>query len=207
MSDETAALCEPPSQASSPLKYRAKRKARSLDREAALTLSRGGMSNPAIARKLGVAPSSVYRFLEAQTNEARVVEEFRKRRADIFANIQLQGIDLQQRIIASMSDADLAALSPYQKGSILHSVNTVVGTLYDKERLETGKTTSNLGVLGKIMHGSFSEMDEPQQIVDQSSVFHEASSAPNLGVPPSLAAGDPGPKSTARKQGVRGAKR
>ncbi|QOJ33909.1 MAG: helix-turn-helix domain-containing protein [Nitrospira sp.] len=143
------------------------RNSRKLDRDAALAMAKGGMRSPEIADRLGVAPSTVFRFLQSTDEENRAVQQYKSCRADVFAKIQGQALDLQQRIIQSFTDGVLSSLAPHQKTGLLHTLNTVTGTLYDKERLERGQSTTNLAVMGRIMgqaHGSlWSDRVTPQE--------------------------------------------
>jgi hypothetical protein len=64
---------------------------------------------------------------------AQEVNEFRDHRAEVLAG-------LQHRIIQSITSADI-------KKAPMGSRVLAAAQLYDKERLETGKTTSNLAVV------------------------------------------------------------
>jgi len=130
---------------------RPQRSARKLDRKAALEQRARGLSNREIAGLQDVATSTVRRFLERMEPERAAVEEFKSGRADALARIQGKALDLQERLIDSIDDGVLQTLLPHQKNGLLVSVNTVFGTAYDKERLERGKSTSNVGVLARIM--------------------------------------------------------
>lgn len=65
------------------------------------------------------------------TREA--VEEFKSNRADIFAG-------LQRRVLASFTDEEI-------KNASVRDKTILMGTLYDKERLERGLSTQNTAVL------------------------------------------------------------
>lgn len=134
-----------------PQDERPQRSARKLDRKAALDQQARGLSNKEIAHLQGVATSTVRRFMERMAPEQAAVEEFKSGRADVLARIQGKSLDLQERILDSMNDGVVDALTPHQKSGLLHSLNAQAGTLYDKERLERGQSTSNLAVMGRIM--------------------------------------------------------
>ncbi len=137
---------------------RPQRSARKLDRKATLDQRGRGLTNREIAGLQGVATSTVRRFLERMEPERAAVEEFKSGRADALARIQGKSLDLQERIIDSMTDHVLETLAPHQKNGLLMSVNTVFGTAYDKERLERGKSTSNIGLIAKMMGDSLSRV-------------------------------------------------
>ncbi len=133
---------------------RPQRPARKLDRQAALDQRSRGLSTPEIATLQGVAPSTVRRFMDRMKPELAAVEEFKNGRADVLARIQGKSLDLQERIIDSMDDRVLDALTPHQKSGLLISTNTIFGTTYDKERLEKGKSTNNVSVIGRLLGDS-----------------------------------------------------
>jgi IS30 family transposase len=130
---------------------RPQRSARKLDRKAALDQQARGLSTREIAQLQGVAASTVRRFMDRMKPEQAAVEEFKNGRADVLARIQGKSLELQERILESIDDRLLNALTPHQKSGLLLSTNTVFGTTYDKERLERGKSTQNVGVVARIM--------------------------------------------------------
>jgi len=96
--------------------------------------------------------STIWRFLDRTKAQQEALEQFKTGRADVFAQVQAKSLHVQNRILDSLEiDGVLEALTPHQKSGLLHSVNTVFGTAYDKERLERGQSTSNLAVMGRIM--------------------------------------------------------
>ncbi|MBA5870902.1 MAG: hypothetical protein GDA68_13045 [Nitrospira sp. CR2.1] len=139
------------------------RKARKLDRKAALDQRARGLSTTEIANIQCVAASTVRRFMDRMKPELAAVEEFKSGRADALARIQGKSLDLQERIIDSMTDHVLETLAPHQKNGLLMSVNTVFGTAYDKERLERGKSTQNIGLIAKMMGDSLSRIGNEVQ--------------------------------------------
>ncbi len=122
-----------------------------LDRTKALELHAKGLSITEIAQHQGVNRSTVWRFLRQTEPERQAVEEFKAGRADVLARLQAKSLDLQERILDTMSDRVVEALAPHQKSGLLHALNAQAGTLYDKERLERGKSTTNLGVMSRIV--------------------------------------------------------
>ncbi len=131
---------------------RKRRDARKIDREKVLELRGQGLAVTDIATHQGVAPSTIWRFLDRTKAQQEALEQFKTGRADVFAQVQAKSLHVQNRILDSLEiDGVLEALTPHQKSGLLHSVNTVFGTAYDKERLERGQSTSNLAVMGRIM--------------------------------------------------------
>ena len=137
---------------------RPQRSARKLDRKTALEQKARGLSNTEIAGLQGVATSTVRRFLDRMKPEQAAVEEFKTCRADSLARIQGKALDLQERIIDSMDDRVLGTLTPHSKNGLLQSVNTIFGTAFDKERLERGKSTQNIGLVARMMGSSLDRL-------------------------------------------------
>jgi hypothetical protein len=129
-----------------------------LDREAALRDARRGLRPGEIAAKQGVQRTTVWRFLVANKHEIEQHADFVSRRADLLAGIQRQTLRVQQKLVEQIErDLDkgvTGALKPSQKAVLLNALNNVQGTVYDKERLERGKSTSNVSVLSRMMDQS-----------------------------------------------------
>ena len=140
---------------------RTQRKARKLDRAKVLALSEQGLSTADIAKHQGVAPSTVFRFLQQTEPERLAIEAFKKERGDVFARLSAKSLDLQEKIVDTFDDALIAALTPSQKSGLLMTLNVQSGTLYDKERLERNLSTDNVGMFGKIILQSEEELGKP----------------------------------------------
>lgn len=126
-------------------------KSRKLDTVKARALREKGLPITDIAAATGVTPSTVWRFLQSTDQETQQLKQYVSGRVEAFQKLQAKGLDLQHRIIDSFSDGILAAMKPHEKTNLLQSVNTVIGTIYDKERLESGKSTQNIGIVAKMM--------------------------------------------------------
>lgn len=126
-------------------------KPRKLDQKRVLDLHARGFSAPEIAQQQGVAHSTVWRFLERMKPEIGAVENFKKNRADVLARIQAKSLDAQERIIDTLNEGLVSALTPSQKGSLLIALNAQNGTLFDKERLERGESVQNISVLSRLI--------------------------------------------------------
>ena len=130
---------------------RTQRTPRKLDRAKTVELAQQGMSTADIAQHQGVAPSTVFRFLQQTKPERHALERFKKDRGDVFARLAMKSLDLQERLLDTYDNCIIAALKPHEKGSLIHALNIQAGTLYDKERLERNLTTANVGLLGKLI--------------------------------------------------------
>jgi hypothetical protein len=133
-------------------------KARKLDRKKVLDLHARGFSAPEIAQQQGVAHSTVWRFLERMKPEIGAVESFKTHRADVLARIQAKSLDAQERIIDTLDDGLLAALTPSQKSSMLIALNAQSGTAFDKERLERGHSTANISTISRMLDNQVSTL-------------------------------------------------
>jgi hypothetical protein len=102
------------------------------------------LSPEEIGKILGCSGVNVLQRLKSLIYEVDLIEPFKKNRANIFAFHQ-------NRIIHSISPADL------EKAGLRDKV-VAAGILYDKERLETGQSTSNI---------FYADLIKARQIVDR----------------------------------------
>ena len=130
---------------------RTQRKPRKLDRAKVAELAEQGLKTIDIAKHQGVAPSTVFRFLQQNEPDRLALEVFKKDRGDVFARLSMKSLGLQDKILDTFDERIIAALKPHEKGSLLHALNIQAGTLYDKERLERGQSTQNLSILSKLI--------------------------------------------------------
>jgi len=126
-----------------------------------------GMTNPEIAKIQGVASSTVYRFLSQSKPERQALELFKKERGDVFARLAAKSLDLQERIMDTLDHQVLAALKPSEKGSLIHTLGVSAAILFDKERLQTGKTTANVGILGRLIMAAEAELGVPKKAANE----------------------------------------
>lgn len=133
-------------------------KSRKLDRQKVLDLHARGFTAPEIAHQQGVNHSTVWRFLERMKPEIGAVEVFKKGRADVLARIQAKSLDAQERIIDTMNDVFVSALTPGQKSGMLIALNAQHGTLFDKERLERGQSTSNAAIITAMLDNAHDKL-------------------------------------------------
>lgn len=130
---------------------RNERKPRKINSKKVMDLHARGFSAPEIARQQGVAHSTVWRFLERMKPEIGAVEAFKKNRADVFARLQAKSLDAQERIIDTLDDGVVAALTPSQKSSMLIALNVQSGTAFDKERIERGQSVQNISIVSRMI--------------------------------------------------------
>lgn len=153
-------------------------KARKLNRTKVLDLHARGFSAPEIAQQQGVNHSTVWRFLERMKPELGAVEAFKKGRADVFARIQAKSLDTQERIIDTLDDELLRALTPSQKSGLIIALNAQAGTLFDKERLERGQSSHNVSIITAMLDAAHDKLYKPvKQPVAAASSQNDGNSA------------------------------
>ena len=141
---------------------RTQRTPRKLDRAKVVELAEQGLKTIDIAKHQGVAPSTVFRFLQQTEPGRHALETFKKDRADAFARLSMKSLDVQDKILETFDDRLIATLQPHQKGSLLHALTIQFGVLYDKERLERGQSTGNISVLGKFILEAEAKLGSPK---------------------------------------------
>jgi transposase len=90
-----------------------------------------GLSQVEIAKVLGINSSNVCRRLARHEKDLAALPVYKQNRADVLAF-------WQRRLLNSIEEADIKKASAYQRVGMF-------GILYDKERLERGETTQNIG--------------------------------------------------------------
>ena len=69
----------------------------------------------------------------------------------MLARLQAKSLDAQERILDTLDDGVIGALTPSQKSGLLMSLNAQHGTSFDKERLERGQSTSNQSIMSAML--------------------------------------------------------
>ena len=133
-----------------------------------------GKTTRELGAQYGVAHTTIQRWLDAHQHEQRGIQQYKTSRADIFARIQAKSLRLQEALIEELMEDRLSGLlTPTQKAGMLQSLNVVSGTLYDKERLETGQSTANISTISRMVDGQVSTLyKRTSQAVD--SIGHSA---------------------------------
>lgn len=108
--------------------------------ESIIELAEKNLSYSEIGKILGCSKEAICQRLKRHGYTPTRLKEFKKGRADTFAL-------MQNRIVQSINEADI------KKASLLQRV-TALAVLYDKERLETGQSTSNISIFEHIVEES-----------------------------------------------------
>lgn len=127
------------------------------------------MSNRDIAAVQGVNPSTIARFMERMKPERVALESFKSERADILAMMQASSLEVTQKIIETLKDGDLTALTPQQKTGLLLALNAQHGTTFDKERLERGQSTSNQSIVSRLIDSEVKGIYAQPRVIGSSS--------------------------------------
>ena len=96
-----------------------------------------GLSLGEIAKLTGCSKQNIHQRLESVGYDKENLEYFKKHRGDVFAFIQ-------SRLLNSIDDETIKGMNAYQR---------IIGAsiMYDKERLETGKSTANISTFAHIV--------------------------------------------------------
>ena len=86
-----------------------------------------------MAKSANVSRAAITQTLKRYGIERNMLESFKQNRADIMAGIQ-------ETVAASLTEDDIKKASVRDK-------TILFGTLYDKERLERGQSTSNQSIM------------------------------------------------------------
>jgi hypothetical protein len=140
------------------------RNATKLNRAMALEQAKRGMSNVEIAQLQNVNHSTVFRFMQRMKPERQALEHFKTHRADVLARLQAKSLDAQERILDSLNDGVIQALTASQKSSFLMSLNAQHGTSFDKERLERGQSTSNQSIISRMLDNTVKDLYRPKPL-------------------------------------------
>ena len=185
-------------------KRRPTRKAhnRQLNEKKVKELAALGVNAYDIATHQGVSREAVWQFLDRLKVERVSVERYKENRADVFAALQGKALAVQEKAMDHLlRDGVFALLDDKAKVGLINSVNNVFGTAYDKERLESNLSTSNVGLVAKIMAPALSAAFSGPQAVDNAQ-----GQTPSLGVSPSADTSRPvsSENSGQEEAGVRG---
>lgn len=148
-----------PDSLSPPLPPRSKRSKLNNQRNKILTQLGQGKTQTAVARSLGVHTSAISRWLNTLDEEKQELSRFRSNRADALSQIQGKALTLQAKLLDDLLKDGLpidANLS--QKSTLMQSLNIIAGTAFDKERLETGKSSSNIALLQEMVNGQVTSL-------------------------------------------------
>jgi hypothetical protein len=140
---------KPAEPAENKIDRRKHRKPRKLDPVKTLELAESGLSITDIAQHQNVNPSTVWRFLDKNSQEHKALAIFKDKRADFLHHHQMSvsrlKLLIEDGLLSEEGRTVLKAMDPDKKVRIYRDLTVASGIDYDKSRLEEGKTTSNDG--------------------------------------------------------------
>ena len=133
------------------------RQGRKLNRDKALADLETGKRQVEIARNQGVTEACISKFVSRIKRHFKSVEELKEVRGDMLATLHALSSAAQEKVLLlinkRLEDKDLTeGLSLNEICRLLQSLGVNSGILFDKLRLETGQSTSNIGIAGLIKH-------------------------------------------------------
>lgn len=150
-----------PEPLSTPTRRKAPRTRLNNQRNKILTQLQQGKSQAEIADALGVHRSSISRWLDTLDQEKQELSRYRSSRADALSQIQSKALTVQAQVLDSLMDGLPPDTTLSQKAGLMQSLNIVIGTSYDKERLETGQSTQNHSIVAKMLSSAVSDIYKP----------------------------------------------
>lgn len=131
-------------------------------------LAAAGVPQADIARNVGVHQSSIHRYLERAVPELQALKPMMEHRADLLARQQALSQAVSDKIIRSMAEDDISALSPEAKARCLVPLMAVQDRAHQQERLERGQSTANIHSLVEQASRRLADIDRELAELDQS---------------------------------------
>lgn len=113
----------------------------------AQALLAGGKPTCEVMAATGLSETTVWRYGKELQKQAQSLEEFKNQRADVLALEQLKILDIQDTIRSSWDKGKILSLTESEKRTLYNVLSTDFGIKYDKERLERGESTDNVGIV------------------------------------------------------------
>lgn len=130
-----------------------------IDKDTAAKMVEAGKSQAEVARTFGVSRQAVSKLLQRIQPEKQELAAFKKQRGDILDALQHKGADFVNRVLDSLSDSEIEALTASQKMDAIRTGSQLFGIMYDKSRLEQGKSTQNVQSLVSLAVKKANERD------------------------------------------------
>ena len=111
---------------------------RKLDPTYAEKLAKKGITQEEIARLLGVHRTTVNRYLNMISPDNQALQEFQKKSPDVRDYIRMVSSDKRIRLLQTMDDKYLEALTPDQKQRHVQTLTVCEAIDTDKSSLERG---------------------------------------------------------------------
>lgn len=134
-------------------------KQKRIDKETAVKMIEGGKTQVEVAKAFGVSKQAVSKLLQRIQPEKQELEQFKRQRGDILNALQHKGIDFVNQVLDSLTESEIKALTASQKMDAIRTGSQMIGIMYDKSRLEQGKSTQNVQSLVSLAVKKANERD------------------------------------------------
>ncbi len=150
MDDQTTSTNQPQMDYK-PSKQR-RRREKPVDRVLVAKLLADGYTKVEVSRQADCHEQTVHDIARATGDRALILSDFLRDRGNKFALLQRQGLNFIEKALISLEkDLEAGELKASEKARSVFHVGQVFGIVYDKERLEKGKSTSISAVLQLFM--------------------------------------------------------
>ena len=106
-------------------------------------LAAQGHSKRNIAKLTGLGHGTVDKYCAIDEAQAVQVKAFKSNLSTLLHKSLLSGMVVQQKLLDSLNEEDIGSLSISDKRQLIRDLSVVNGTIYDKIRLQDGKSTVN----------------------------------------------------------------
>ena len=100
----------------------------------------------------GLSNGYISRIVKEFEESKPLVEHYKKNKIEILMKSQAQNLSLQDAIRNRVTEEYIDSWTPTEKQRWFSGLGVDFGIKYDKERLESGQSTENVGVVVKAMH-------------------------------------------------------
>jgi hypothetical protein len=135
-------------------------KVQPVDRAKVIQLYEQGNTKVDIAKIVGCTEGNVRRILKDSHEFRAQIKQFRENRADLLSDLQERSIQALAKLVDWFVEQDMDSISDAQKPKYIQAITNLMGVMYDKERLETGQSTSNVEQILRVAQGSAGERSQ-----------------------------------------------
>lgn len=107
------------------------------------TLAAQGHSKYSIAKLTGVSRNTIDKYLAFDQGRLAPLGQLKKHTSDLLHELLGSAMSLQSKVLTSLNGEDISSLSVIDKRQLMRDTSIVLGTIYDKIRLQDGKSTAN----------------------------------------------------------------
>ncbi len=100
----------------------------------------------------GISRGYITRIVREFEEDKPMIDWYKRNKSDLLLKMQLEDINLQQVIKSTLSLEDIQTWTPSQKKDWFQTLAIDFGIKFDKERLESGQSTENVGMVVKAIH-------------------------------------------------------